>query len=1182
MKQQLFRLAMKGHWEVVMQFFTEESRKQLSELAQQDKWEEVTQLFTKEMKQQMSRLAKQSKWKEAIHLFTEETKQQLFKLAMQGKWEKVIEQFKEETRKQLCNLVEQGKWEDVTKLFTEETKHQLSNSAEQGNWKEVIQLFTQETKQLLFRLVMQDKCEEVIQLFTKKMSEQLSRLAKQCKWEKVNEHFTKEMKQELSTLAAQGNWENVIEVFIEKMKQQLFRLAMQGKWERVIQLFTQKIGQQLSRLVEQNKWEEVVELFTQEMNRQLFILVILGKWEELALLFPDEIMKQQLFKLAMEGKWEDVIKLVMAETSYQLSKLNNSAWEEIMTQLFTVEMWHQLPKLVMQDKLEKITQLFMEEMWQQLFILAEQGEWNEVIQLFTEEMKLFILAIQGKWKEVTKLFKNEMRKQLFILAMQSKWKEVIQLYEGYPEVQGEMLTHAKDTTLHVAISAGNESTVLALLAAMGDRDVKSILDMRNDSGSTPLHLAAALDMHLACGEMARLVPNLVMTARNKNGETPLFTAVRHGKKKAFFALEWSVQDQSRPTNMKKRDLTHCRRDKDGNNILHFAILGEYFDLANEIINLYPELVNYVNAEGLSALHFLANKPLCFRSGTRFGLYDRVIYSCITIAPLKSEFTDYKNHKSDKPQIIKFTPDDPILPETFDTCSHTFTLLKEPFNDIGIIIESLKRKFVSISKLIRGRHAKDDVEDPAAEAPTNNLTSTPGDDDQESSKENEETEVFRYRKFPEIYDVGVDLFKLVMKFLLVVMGIGLWRTQALERKKRKNKYACQLMDKLVECCKEWEYEKERGGMNPEFPRSISDSPPELDPNSVPNVDSSSKTESSDGKSNREDDHPGIDKDEQKQKEKGEAPKEPNKATPLLVAAKNGITEMVEKILETFTVAVLDVDENEKNIVLLAVEHRQSHIYELMLKRKTMKDSVFGKVDMKGNSALHLAANLSEKLPWSIPGEALQMQWEIKWYKYVMQSMDLEFFATYNNEGKTAQELFTESHKDLVKEAGKWLLKTSESCSVVAALIAGVAFASAATVPGGLDQNSGDPILSGHIPFQVFAFSALVALCFSVTSLIMFLTILTSRYQEQDFDRSLPTKLIFGLTSLFTSIAAMLVSFCAGDFFIVEKKLKYAAFAIYGVMCLPVSFFAIAQFPLYVDLITATIAILPERTQKMQTF
>ncbi|XP_072952171.1 uncharacterized protein [Typha angustifolia] len=760
--------------------------------------------------------------------------------------------------------------------------------------------------------------------------------------------------------------------------------------------------------------------------------------------------------------------------------------------------------------------------------------------------------------------------------MQGNWKEVVQLYKKKPWVQREKLTRAEDTTLHVAISAGDEKTVLELLNVMDQQGVKLILEVKNDSGSTPLHLAAAFGMDIACWKMAQRHPVLVRTARNNYGETPIFTAVRHGKKTAFFALEYSMKVE----NYEARDVTHCRREKDGNTILHHAIFGEYFELAYEIIALYPKLVDYVNIRGESPLHYLANKPLCFKSEIRFSFFDQVIYSCIIVEPLKRKFSDYKDYKSDTTQ--ETTSYNPMLPETFETFSHLLTLLKplrvvatRSFNRIAMWIHRIRG--VSDDK-----HA-DDTEDP-------------GDvkKEQETIKDEKQD-----RKLPQIYDVGFALFKVVMKFLLIVLGIGLWRTQTLERKKRKNKYACYLMDKLLESCKEWEYEKEKGGMKPHGTTSATDPPgdepsQELEPTQSPSHDDSLST-SKNGISRTE----ALDKEEQRKNERAcqlmdgliklckewEKEKEKEKdtiATPVLVATKNGITEMVKKILDTFPVAVLDVDKDEKNIVLLAVEYRQSHIYEYMLKRKTMRDSVFGKIDKNGNSALHLAARFNERLPWNIPGAVLQMQWEIKWYKYVMESLDIELFATYNNDGQTAQELFTETHKALVKEAGEWLLKTSESCSVVAALIAGVAFASAATVPGGLDPSSGDPILSGHISFQVFAFSSLVALCFSVTSLIMFLTILTSRYQEKDFGKSLPAQLIFGLTSLFTSIAAMLVSFSAGDFFIVEKKLKYAAFAIYGVMFLPVSFFAIAKFPLYVDLIRATAAIVPERTQKMEIF
>ena len=105
------------------------------------------------------------------------------------------------------------------------------------------------------------------------------------------------------------------------------------------------------------------------------------------------------------------------------------------------------------------------------------------------------------------------------------------------------------------------------------------------------------------------------------------------------------------------------------------------------------------------------------------------------------------------------------------------------------------------------------------------------------------------------------------------------------------------------------------------------------------------------------------------------------TPILIAAKTGVAEIVEKILDEYPVAIQDLDINGKNVVLLAVENRQPHVYKLLVNRKLLKESVFRQVDKYGNSALHLAAQLGEHKPWLIPGSALQMQWEIKWYEVI---------------------------------------------------------------------------------------------------------------------------------------------------------------------------------------------------------
>ena len=50
-------------------------------------------------------------------------------------------------------------------------------------------------------------------------------------------------------------------------------------------------------------------------------------------------------------------------------------------------------------------------------------------------------------------------------------------------------------------------------------------------------------------------------------------------------------------------------------------------------------------------------------------------------------------------------------------------------------------------------------------------------------------------------------------------------------------------------------------------------------------------------------------------------------PMLAAARNGIVEMVEKTLQVFPMTILDRDQEDKNIVLLAVENRQSNMYHL---------------------------------------------------------------------------------------------------------------------------------------------------------------------------------------------------------------------------------------------------------------
>lgn len=101
------------------------------------------------------------------------------------------------------------------------------------------------------------------------------------------------------------------------------------------------------------------------------------------------------------------------------------------------------------------------------------------------------------------------------------------------------------------------------------------------------------------------------------------------------------------------------------------------------------------------------------------------------------------------------------------------------------------------------------------------------------------------------------------------------------------------------------------------------------------------------------------------------------SPFLIAGINGVKEMVEAIMKAFPEAIQDRNLKNRNIILLAAEHRQPEIYEIFLKWKT--ESWLGKADVDGNTVLHLAAKHTQDQSLLIPGAALQMQRDIAWFK-----------------------------------------------------------------------------------------------------------------------------------------------------------------------------------------------------------
>ena len=101
------------------------------------------------------------------------------------------------------------------------------------------------------------------------------------------------------------------------------------------------------------------------------------------------------------------------------------------------------------------------------------------------------------------------------------------------------------------------------------------VNVKNERGNTPLHLAAAQGNVEMCKLIAKVDVGVIIDARNNESETPFFVAALNGNKDAFLCLHDRIPggDENAKT---VTDYPYCRRSSDGQTILHVAIEGEYF------------------------------------------------------------------------------------------------------------------------------------------------------------------------------------------------------------------------------------------------------------------------------------------------------------------------------------------------------------------------------------------------------------------------------------------------------------------------------------------------------------------------------------------------------------------------------------------------------------------------------
>lgn len=300
------------------------------------------------------------------------------------------------------------------------------------------------------------------------------------------------------------------------------------------------------------------------------------------------------------------------------------------------------------------------------------------------------------------------------------------------------------------------------------------------------------------------------------------------------------------------------------------------------------------------------------------------------------------------------------------------------------------------------------------------------------------------------------------------------------------------------------------------------------------------------------------------------------SPLENAAAMGNVEVVEEILTTFPNAIYLQNKLGRGVFHIAIANRRAKVFNLIYQTTNLRRRVLQLQDNSQNTALHLAAHLAGEteneaglnLRSTGPGPALQMQRELQWFKEVERLSLPQDQEKRNIDGKTPAVIFNETHEQLAKEGEQWMKDRANSGLIVATLIATIVFTSAITIPGGNNGGTGLPVFAQRPVFVVFAVSDALALFMSVSSILLFLGILTARYAIEDFLYSLPKRLILALITLFISIMCMMIAFTTILYLVFGDEKRWVLGLVSSLAAMPLLLFALLQFKPLLDIITST--------------
>ncbi|XP_057797231.1 ankyrin repeat-containing protein At5g02620-like [Salvia miltiorrhiza] len=254
-----------------------------------------------------------------------------------------------------------------------------------------------------------------------------------------------------------------------------------------------------------------------------------------------------------------------------------------------------------------------------------------------------------------------------------------------------------------------------------------------------------------------------------------------------------------------------------------------------------------------------------------------------------------------------------------------------------------------------------------------------------------------------------------------------------------------------------------------------------------------------------------------------------------AAQLGNVELITMLTQTYPHLIWHTDANGYTIFHIAVKCRHEMLFDLINEIGVRKDSIAMSQDENGDNILHLATESAptDRRLGAMPG--FEMLMEMLWFERVKAAVPPSSLEMRNKDGHTPRELFSKRHHSLLNKSKTWIKNTADSCMLISTLIFTVAFASAFSVPGGYDQETGIPVLVKTKWFSSFVIFEALAMLSSACSIIFFLRIMMSSFEEVDFMHLVPNVFAVALIALSFSVFGAVSAFMSAYFLVyVEEK------------------------------------------------